>query len=126
MSSCERYELLAEQWRASGPTEFALLEGYRLIALRCWTYSEGGKSDGISDLLRAFVRACEQAQPDGWLDAYFAERESCKTCGERYRFENVSLCTACSRTYCYRCREQRPRAPNGNPACPCGNGELVG
>ncbi|MEO8754404.1 MAG: hypothetical protein ABI624_17170 [Casimicrobiaceae bacterium] len=102
-----------------------MVEGYDLIAVRCWAYSDGAKAEGVSDNLRAFIRACEAALRDDWLDAYLSDRESCRECGESYRFENVSLCTNCSRKLCYKCVGAVPRAPNGNPACQCG-GEFVG
>lgn len=126
MSTRERYESHAEQWNASGQPASALWGGYSLIALRCWSYSDGAKAEGFSETLQAFIRASEQAQNKNWLDAYFDDRESCRGCGESFRFENVSLCTACSRTYCYRCKGEGGLAANGNSACPCGNGELVG
>jgi hypothetical protein len=123
--SSRRFESLAHEWDANGRPASGLLEGYDLIALQCWTYSAGGKSDGASDTLRQFEKTSADAQPDGWIDAYLSERETCRACGESYRFENVRLCTHCSRTYCYRCASERPAAPNGNCACVCG-GELVG
>jgi hypothetical protein len=77
-----------------------LLNGYSLIALRCWSYSAGAKSEGTSPLLQELLHASVAAQRSNWLDAYFSEPETCRGCGESYRFESVSLCTACSRTYC--------------------------
>jgi hypothetical protein len=125
MSAHDRFESLAAQWDAKGRPTSMLVEGDRLIALRCWTYSQGGEVDGVSPVLQAFMRASEQAQPEDWLDVYFSERETCGRCGERYRFENMMLCTHCIRTYCHRCMSGAPRSPNGNPTCACG-GELVG
>ena len=125
MSAHDRFESLAAQWNAKGRPKSMLVEGYSLIALRCWTYSQGAKADGMSEVLQAFVRASEKAQPEDWLDAYFSERETCDRCGESYRFENVLLCTQCSRTYCHKCMSGGPRSTNGNVACSCG-GELVG
>jgi len=123
--SSRRFESLAHEWDANGRPASRLLEGYALIALQCWTHSTGGKSDGASETLRQFEKASAAAQRDGWIDDYLSERESCRVCGERYRFENVRLCTHCSGTYCYRCAAERPSAPNGNNTCGCG-GELVG
>ena len=48
-------------------------------------------------LMQAFVGASEQALPD-WLDAYLYDREPCGRWGETYRFENLPLCTHCSRS----------------------------
>ena len=126
MTAREQYQLIAEQWDKDGRPVSALKDGYSLLALRCWTYSQGAKAEGISDVIQAFVRASEDAQKDDWLDAYLSDRESCRGCGESYRFENVSICTACRSMYCYRCSGNYGRAPNGNPACQCGKGEVVG
>jgi hypothetical protein len=123
--SAQRFEALAKEWDASGRPASLLIAGYSLIALQCWTRSSGGQSEGVSDTLRQFANASDAAQPEGWIDNYLSDRESCRLCGESYRFENVRLCTHCSRTYCYRCAAEQPLAPNGNNACPCG-GELVG
>lgn len=125
MSARQQFESQARKWLAEGMPRGLLLDGYSLIALRCWSFSKGAKSEGVSEELTAFQQASEQAQPENWLDAYFAEREFCVRCGESYRFENVSLCTKCLRTWCYRCAAGCPPAANGNAACSCG-GELVG
>jgi len=125
MSAHTRFEALAAEWHALGWPASSLIEGYESIALRCWAYSDGAKNDGVSEHLKAFIRACEAALPVDWLDHYLSDRESCRGCGERYRFENLSLCTDCSRRVCYKCRGGASRAPNGNSACECG-GELVG
>ena len=77
MTAYEQYQLTAEQWDRDGRPASALKGGYSLIALRCWTYSEGAKAEGVSDLIRAFVRASEDAQERDWLDAYLSDRESC-------------------------------------------------
>lgn len=126
MTTRQRYESLAAQWHSSGRPSSMLLGGYSLIRLRCWAYSVGAKAEGFSELLLVFLRASEAAQHRDWLDAYFSEQEFCRGCGESYRFENVSFCTACNRTYCYRCKSNNPQAANGNIACACGNGEVVG
>lgn len=117
MTPRERYEALAQQWQAGG---------YSLIALRCWSYSTGAKAEWLSEQLREFLQASEAAQRRDWLDVYFAEQECCRGCGESYWFENVSFCTACGRTWCYRCKSGNALAANGNVACPCGSGEVVG
>jgi hypothetical protein len=126
MTAKERYEARAQQWAADGRTAKGLSDGYALIALRSWAWSAGAKSEGVSDLLQEFIRASEAVQRSNWLDAYFDDRESCSGCGESYRFENVAQCTACSRMHCYKCSSGLVRAANGNTACSCGNGELVG
>jgi len=125
MAAHDRFESLATEWHTRGRPATLLLAGYDLIALRCWSYSAGAKVDGMSALLLAFIQASDAAQRDDWLDDYLSDREACRSCGERYRFENLMLCTHCSRTYCHRCASERSPAANGNIACSCG-GELVG
>lgn len=84
MTTSDRYESLAAQWQANGQPPSALLAGYRLIALRCWVTSTGGTTEGVSDRLRAYLRASEDACHPGWLDDYLSEREACKGCGDHY------------------------------------------
>lgn len=126
MTAKQKFEDQAQAWADAGRPAPSLASGYRLIALRSWAWSDGGKADGVSALLREFIQASEAAQPRNWLDAYFDDRENCSQCGEGYRFENVALCTSCSRKYCYKCKGTLARAVNGNQACTCGDGELVG
>ena len=125
MSSHKHYESLANRWNEQGRPAELLLDGYALIALRCWSWSEGGKREGMSELLQAFLRASEDVLPEDWIDDYLYNRETCRICGETYKLENMKLCTQCSRTCCYRCSAQAEKALDGNPVCPCG-GELVG
>lgn len=125
MNARQRFESQAERWDAAGRPAAQLADGYALIALRCWSWSAGAKRDGASLLLQAYRRASEQAQPGDWLDAWFDDRETCRGCGESFRFENVALCTHCHGTWCHRCAAGHPKAANGNAGCPCG-GELVG
>jgi hypothetical protein len=125
MSVHDRFEALAHEWHANGRPSTLLVEGYALIALRCWTCSDGARVDGVSDTVRDFVRASEEALPGDWLDTCWSERESCGRCGETYRLENIMLCTDCAGTYCHKCGSGQPRAANGNYSCIC-SGELVG
>lgn len=125
MAARDLFESLAARWDDAGRPDSMLVDGYDLIALRSWTFSRGAAVDGMSELLQAFVRASEKAQPEDWLDAYLSERETCRRCGESYRLENIMLCTQCDRTYCHKCMADEHRAANGNIACVCG-GELVG
>ncbi len=123
--SSRRFEPIAQAWISEGEPPKLLLSGYALIAARCWSYSEGAKLEGMSDALRSFIKASERAQRRDWIDPYMEDRETCRTCGESYRFENISLCSECSKKYCYKCVSGCGRAPNGNPSCACG-GEVVG
>jgi len=56
------------------------------------------------------------------------DHQSCGACGETYRVENLMLCTHCTSLWCHRCIcfGKGPKHPNGNHACRCGIGELVG
>ena len=123
--SSHRFESIAQTWLAEGRPNSRLLSGYDLIAIRCWSYSDGAKNQGMSEALTSFIKASESVQRRDWIDPYMDDRETCRTCGESYRFENISLCTECSRKYCYKCVAGCARATNGNPACSCG-GEVVG
>lgn len=71
------------------------------------------------------LQASSAAQPEKWLDDYLSERSDCRVCGERYRIENLALCTLCRQMVCHRCAAAGMRAVNGNYACVCG-GEFVG
>ena len=124
-----KYEEHAARWEASGRAPAALLTSeWQLLTLRCWLYSEGAKAQSISPLLAEFAHesfaAIEARAPD-WYEALLRERDHCSGCGERYRVENLSVCTKCLNTYCFRCDAFTPLAPNGNRLHSCG-GEIVG
>lgn len=125
ISARDRFESLATEWNARGRPSSLLLEGRLLIGLRCWSWSQGAKNEGISEALKVYLHECEAAQPKDWIDAFLIKRERCRLCGEGYKLENIMLCTHCSGTICYRCAGEATKAANGNPECPCG-GELVG
>ena len=121
----ERFETAASQWHAAGRPGDALANGWQLLVLYCWSTSEGGERDGMTEILSDFLGASERVQGSDWLDIMLEGRESCARCGESYRTENIKICTHCLATVCYRCAGEGSRADNGNPACACG-GELVG
>lgn len=123
MTTSRTYEALAESWAARDRPAAVLLQGTRLMVLQCWCHSAGAKKEGVSDRLREFLQAGVAAQPAGWLDELLDDRGFCSNCGERYRLENLGVCTACLSTYCHRC--ETGVAANGNKACTCG-GEIVG
>ncbi|WPB55841.1 hypothetical protein [Xylophilus sp. GOD-11R] len=125
-STAVRFQRAAVQWRDADRAPSLLASGRRLIALRAWLASAGARSAIIGESLREYRLASEAAQEAGWLDAWFSEPEYCVRCGERYRFENIALCTACSRCFCHSCAGRQAKAANGNPSCDCGVGELVG
>jgi hypothetical protein len=121
----EEFESAAARWDEAGRPGDRLLRGWRLLALYCWSTSPGGKHDGMSPVLREFLRVSERVEGDDWLDQMLDGRDACARCGETYHIENLKVCTRCHATVCYRCAAAGPTAANGNPACRCG-GELVG
>jgi hypothetical protein len=125
MSAKAVYEEVAAVWDAVGRSDALLISGWKLLGLRCWCHSPGGKREGVSPTLADFLAASVQGESTDWVEDLLGDRESCRRCGEVYRVENLQLCTACMDTTCYRCASVGPLAANGNPACPCG-GELVG
>ena len=125
MTPKARYEQLAADWAARGRPGSAVLRGWPLLGLWCWSHSPGGKADGQSPVLAAFIQEAVRIAGEDWIEDLCSERESCRVCGEVYRAENLRLCTDCMDTYCYRCAAAQPAAANGNVTCGCG-GELVG
>jgi hypothetical protein len=125
MTAKQQYEDQAGRWDRAGRPADLLLSDWSLMALRCWSWSEGGKQEGVSEILGAFMAASEAASPASWLDDLMSERDTCIDCGAGYRVENLAVCTACRDCYCYRCAAAAGRAGNGNPQCRCG-GEIVG
>ena len=119
------FESRAAEWDSKERPPNLLIDGLRLMALRCWIHTVGGKSDGVSETLNAFRLASEAAQPAGWYDRLLSERSSCQKCGESYHVENLSVCTDCLSKYCPGCANGRAATANGNRGCGCG-GELVG
>ncbi len=119
-------EETATRWEAAGRRPSLLLRGLDLVALRCWISNTEGKRPAISDTLSAYSAACDAAQPEGWYDALLAERDECRHCHQRYRVENLAICTLCTRTYCHFCLNERPRAETGQAICFCSEGEMAG
>jgi hypothetical protein len=125
----ERYEAEARAWDEAGRPELDASR-WRTAAFHLWMQSEGAKREAVSARVRdylAALRASLDAESPGWYDGMFDDRDVCAVCGERYRMENLALCTECSALYCYRDRASGGTAPNGNDRCPrCGVGEIVG
>ena len=124
MTVKQRYDELANRY-AESQDRALLLTDWALATAQWWTTSSGAKKDGVSDAWRAFLDACTKDLGPYWSSRYLDEREHCRGCGERYKVDNLSICTNCFDGYCYRCVGRNPRHPNGNGACACG-GELVG
>jgi len=127
--SKQHYESLAARWVESGrPAEGAPLGPLGVLTLGCWLQTDGAQREGVSPLLKEFESSLRQdldrTEP-GWLDRLLSQPSYCDRCSETYRLENLSLCTRCTNSYCYRCSIEFDRAPNGNIGHWCG-GELVG
>lgn len=119
---------MADRWIEAGrPNELLTNNRHLLMALKCWTFSGGAVKEGVPSSVMAFKDACLLAMSErapGWYEALLSERTFCESCGERYRTENLSICTMCLGQKCTWCALGR-KAPNGNPECGCG-GEYVG
>ena len=118
----------AEKWQAAGrPDELLCSHDWRLMVMFCWVPSEGALREGVEPVLEEYVRVSKSTMDacrPGWYDRLLSTREYCDLCGERYRLENLVVCTKCLRNSCWRCITSA-RAPNGNRLHGCG-GELVG
>ncbi len=123
-SAKANYEELAQTYLETKDPKH-LLSGWNLALAVWWCNSKGAKSEGISKMLAAYLEVCREGLPKDWIYAYIDERGNCSFCGESYRIDNMSVCTNCKSTYCWRCVGGRTKHPNGNPACAC-DGELVG
>ena len=127
----ESYENEARIWDAGGRLE-PVADPWHTMLMGCWVASAGARHDGVSDLLHSYLKALQRTldrRNTNWLDDLFDDREYCRICGQSWRTENCSLCTACSCTYPPCCSEKRGflDLPNGNRGCPsCGRGEVVG
>ena len=122
------FQALADKWESAGrPAKLLIDVPWSMLALMSWTHSDGAKKEGISEGIARFEyesrRRMDKRFP-GWYDDLLFERHHCEGCGERYRMENLSMCTNCQRICCYWCSTGE-RAANGNRAHSCG-GEFVG
>jgi tetratricopeptide (TPR) repeat protein len=113
-------ETLAQRWENAGRPEAALLAGMDNLRASCWIASPGGRKTPLSELGAAFVAASRVRS-----SVNLSERRHCSSCDERYKLENLGVCTACGNKYCYRCTPAGGTHANGNQACGCG-GEVVG
>ena len=130
MTPKQRYEARAVHWEKSGRRlEELVPAGVELVRQHCWIHSEGAKKESVSALLIEFDKtsydSVDYGAFGGWLDDLMRVRRFCHSCGETYRFENVSICTDCDNAYCPAHSRGVGYAANGNGQCACG-GELVG
>jgi hypothetical protein len=129
-STGAQYEAMAEAWEEGGyktPADPSFGEVSRMFL---WIHSPGGKKEGASQRLRNFVDALRgvlDKKYPGWYDGQFDDHDYCKVCGERYSWENLSMCTHCSAAICPSHRYGGGLAANDNYLCPsCGVGEVIG
>ena len=130
-SAGERYEEAARSWDERGRPALEP-DAWTAMLLACWMTSAGGRHDGASNRLKAYVAemsvAAERKNPN-WLDDLFDQREHCSFCGQSWRGENCAYCTHCSHAYPPCCPDKRNLTllANGNLQCSaCGEGEIVG
>ena len=124
-----RYEQDAAKWHDAGRPVPEKLDHWYVVILNCWCASSGAKNEPISPQLEDYrhmlMNEIDRRYPK-WLDEMFDGREHCRTCGESWRSENMSLCTHCPATFAP-CHMPGEYTSNGNPLCSsCGIGEIVG
>ncbi|MDI1442847.1 hypothetical protein [Polyangium sp. 6x1] len=116
----------AAAWVRGGCKNEDLLEPWDVVIAGAWNISDGGRREGLSDDAKELIKKSFEAD-EGHYYGILESRSSCSRCGERYRVENLSLCTHCAAEYCHRCTEDAPRHDNGNRRCGCKwSGEIVG
>ena len=76
------------------------LDDLRATAARLWLAAHGEAIDPGGDLREA-VRSYWSSRPgdDPYWD-FLSNRDPCAACGEVFRYENLSICPNCLRTYC--------------------------
>ncbi|MDX3537052.1 hypothetical protein PV721_22280 [Streptomyces sp. MB09-01] len=97
----ERIRGLVRQWIRDGRARDQLLTGKAFFAVYSWHLRHRADHDSPG---AEFVAASYASigSGDGW-EAMLRERASCDSCGDRYRLENIGLCTGCMRYSCYAC-----------------------
>jgi hypothetical protein len=126
-----RYEERAAEWDKAGRDPFFLFgDPYEYVRLNLWMSTEGAQREGISPLLKDFRQASIDRlltrYAADWMDDFCMQRGFCYRCDQRYKYENLSLCTRCDKTYCPSCRWRFEKAPNGNQLHDGCGGEIVG
>ncbi|WP_157546661.1 hypothetical protein [Hamadaea tsunoensis] len=103
----ERVRRLRDAWVAGGRDQALLTTGMTYFAVYCWgmNYRIGDPAAPAYDAgLAEFVTASYEYNggADGWITLLHG-REYCSTCGDRFRLENLGICTGCLRHTCYGC-----------------------
>jgi hypothetical protein len=85
------------------------LDDLRATAARLWLgiHPEADPAGELGDLVRAHW-ASRPGDDPYW--SFLGTRGVCATCGTGYRYENLSICPNCLRTYC----------PSHKVRCACG------
>jgi hypothetical protein len=125
-SARDKFEALAEAWEPSSASPSPLL----VTRMYLWVNSTGAKKEGVSPRLSAMVKAL-RAQLDKehptWYESMWDGHDYCRVCGERYRMENLSMCTHCDALHGPCHMGSGGLASNGNSLCAaCHVGEIVG
>ncbi|RRJ84241.1 hypothetical protein [Aestuariirhabdus litorea] len=124
-SSLNHYRRLAGQWEEEQHPHERLLSGLELVALRCWVGSQPEGTPVLDPLILDWLEAGEANQPEDWFHSQLRERGCCNHCGNRYKLENLAICTCCSITLCPFCVGKTDRQSSRYRRCECG-GDWVG
>ncbi|MFI5619458.1 hypothetical protein [Streptomyces sp. NPDC051567] len=97
----ERISRIAEAWTRDGRDRGHLVTGKAFFAVHSWHLRHRIDPDTTE---AEYVTASHEAigGDEGW-EAMLRERVFCESCGDRYRLENIGLCTGCMRYACYVC-----------------------
>ncbi|WP_128763694.1 hypothetical protein [Micromonospora sp. MW-13] len=103
----ERVRHLRDAWALNGRGRAFLVSGTSFFAVYCWSlnYRIGDPTAPAYDAeLAEFVAASYELNGGsaGW-NAMLNGRETCSTCHDWYRLENLGICTGCLRHTCYGC-----------------------
>lgn len=97
----ERIEGVVRPWIRDGRGRDHLLTGKAFFAVYSWHLRHWTDHDIA---WAEFVAASyDSIGGEGGWEAMLREHEVCDGCGDRYRLENIGLCTGCMRYTCYAC-----------------------
>ena len=103
----ERVRILRDAWDEGGRDPAFLPTGTAFFAVYCWSNNyqiTDPTAPAYTPELAEFVTASYELNGGsaGW-NAMLRDREICSTCHDRYRLENLGICTGCMRYTCYGC-----------------------
>jgi hypothetical protein len=103
----ERVRRLRDAWAANGRVPASLPSGTAFFAIYCWStnyrITEPTSPAYATELAEFVIAAYEHNGGSAGWDAMLRGREICSTCHDRYRLENLGICTGCMRYTCYGC-----------------------